>query len=330
MSTERALGRMRSSRNFNIGTLPAFATSMALRTSSISSFLRRASATTVVLFLEPGLRPALPFWNGRPRRRGASGGMISDFFELIGVQPNHTHRSYSELSRRPVAKRRQSCRRHGTRHRVNPAYLREWGFPRPSRFLATLRARGPYPLLAISGELGSAKTVLSKMLKALIDTSAAPVRTLPREERELMIAANNGYLLAFDKLSGLPPGSRYWGERREFRGAAALYRRRRGRSPGRLHLRKHGHLAIVQNISQQHSTERAFNKLTRTFATQMEALKRPDRRGAEGHGAARANVMLATWTAAIWAASIRKWQSNLETMDAAVHVGNNRRCSGEY
>ena len=70
--------------------------------------------------------------------------------------------------------------------------------------MATLRARGPYPLLAISGEQGSAKTVLSKMLKALIDASAAPVRALPREERELMIAANNGYLLAFDKLSGLP------------------------------------------------------------------------------------------------------------------------------
>ena len=167
--------------------------------------------------------------------------------------------------------------------------------------MATLRARGPYPLLAISGELGSAKTVLSKMLKALIDTSAAPVRTLPREERELMIAANNGYLLAFDKLSGLPA----WlsdalcrlASGGSFAGAAALYRRRRGRSPGRLHLRKHGRLAIVQNISQQHSTERAFNKLTRTFATQMEALKRYRIGGEqEGHGAARANVMLATWS----------------------------------
>jgi hypothetical protein len=31
--------------------------------------------------------------------------------------------------------------------------------------LATLRPRGPYPLLAISGEQGSAKTVLSKMLR---------------------------------------------------------------------------------------------------------------------------------------------------------------------
>jgi hypothetical protein len=32
--------------------------------------------------------------------------------------------------------------------------------------LAALRSGGPYPLLAISGEQGSAKTVLSKMLKA--------------------------------------------------------------------------------------------------------------------------------------------------------------------
>jgi hypothetical protein len=58
--------------------------------------------------------------------------------------------------------------------------------------------------LAISGEQGSAKTILSKMLKALVDPNVAPVRALPREERELMIAANNGYLLAFDNLSNLP------------------------------------------------------------------------------------------------------------------------------
>jgi hypothetical protein len=70
--------------------------------------------------------------------------------------------------------------------------------------LATLRSHGPYPLLAVSGEQGSAKTVLSKLLKALVDPNVAPVRTIPREDRELMIAAGNGYLLAFDNLSGLP------------------------------------------------------------------------------------------------------------------------------
>jgi hypothetical protein len=76
-----------------------------------------------------------------------------------------------------------------------------------SWLLSTLRPSGPYPLLAISGEQGSAKTVLSKMLKALVDPNVAPVRALAREERELMIAANNGHLLAFDNLSGLPAGS---------------------------------------------------------------------------------------------------------------------------
>jgi hypothetical protein len=71
--------------------------------------------------------------------------------------------------------------------------------------LAALRSGDPYPLLAISGEQGSAKTVLSKVLRALIDPNVAPVRALPREQRELMIAANNGHLLAFDNLSGLSP-----------------------------------------------------------------------------------------------------------------------------
>ena len=74
-----------------------------------------------------------------------------------------------------------------------------------SWLLGALRAGGPYPLLAISGEQGSAKTVLSKMLRALVDPSVAPVRALPREERELFIAAHNGHVLAFDNLTGLPP-----------------------------------------------------------------------------------------------------------------------------
>ena len=70
--------------------------------------------------------------------------------------------------------------------------------------LASLRPVGPYPLLAVSGEQGSAKTVLSKLLRALIDPNTASVRALAREQRELSIAANNGHLLAFDNLSVLP------------------------------------------------------------------------------------------------------------------------------
>src|SRR6202047_2103950 len=47
--------------------------------------------------------------------------------------------------------------------------------------LGALRSGGPYPLLAISGEQGSAKTVLSKLLKALID---------PRSEHSRETSAN--------------------------------------------------------------------------------------------------------------------------------------------
>jgi hypothetical protein len=38
---------------------------------------------------------------------------------------------------------------------------------------------------------------------SLIDPNAAPVRTAPREERDLFIAAGNGHLLAFDNLSDI-------------------------------------------------------------------------------------------------------------------------------
>jgi hypothetical protein len=74
-----------------------------------------------------------------------------------------------------------------------------------SWLLAALRSSGPYPVLAISGEQGSAKTVLSKMLRALVDPNVAAVRALPRDERELFIAADNAHVLAFDNISRLRP-----------------------------------------------------------------------------------------------------------------------------
>jgi hypothetical protein len=46
--------------------------------------------------------------------------------------------------------------------------------------------------------------VLTKILRALIDPNAASTRAPPREERDLVIAANNGHILAFDNLSSLP------------------------------------------------------------------------------------------------------------------------------
>jgi hypothetical protein len=70
--------------------------------------------------------------------------------------------------------------------------------------LACLRNHGPYPVLVLSGEHGSAKSTFSGILRALLDPNTAPLRALPRENRDLFIAANNGHVLAFDNLSGLP------------------------------------------------------------------------------------------------------------------------------
>lgn len=71
--------------------------------------------------------------------------------------------------------------------------------------IGALNGRGPYPVLVCSGEQGSAKSTLSRVVKALIDPTKAALRSEPRDERDLMIAACNGHLLAFDNLSTVPP-----------------------------------------------------------------------------------------------------------------------------
>ena len=70
--------------------------------------------------------------------------------------------------------------------------------------LACLRNRGPYPVIVLSGEQGSAKSTFSRILRTLLDPSTAPLRALPREDRDLFIAASNSHVLVFDNVSGLP------------------------------------------------------------------------------------------------------------------------------
>lgn len=71
--------------------------------------------------------------------------------------------------------------------------------------LAALRPGFPFPLLAVNGEQGSAKSTLCRLLRALVDPNLAPLRRAPRDERDLMIAANNSWVVAFDNLSGIRP-----------------------------------------------------------------------------------------------------------------------------
>ena len=67
--------------------------------------------------------------------------------------------------------------------------------------LAALRATGPFPVLVLTGEHGSAKSTCARMLRALVDPHEAPLRAPPRNEHDLFIAARNAHVLAFDNLS---------------------------------------------------------------------------------------------------------------------------------
>ncbi len=70
---------------------------------------------------------------------------------------------------------------------------------------ATLRPCGPYPILELTGEQGCGKSTQARALRRLVDPNAADLRSQPRDERDLVIAANNGWDLGFDNLSGVEP-----------------------------------------------------------------------------------------------------------------------------
>jgi hypothetical protein len=69
--------------------------------------------------------------------------------------------------------------------------------------LAALRDRGPFPVLVLTGEHGTAKSTFARIVRALIDPHTTALRSLPREDRDLFIAANNGLVIAIDNVSTL-------------------------------------------------------------------------------------------------------------------------------
>jgi hypothetical protein len=69
--------------------------------------------------------------------------------------------------------------------------------------VAAMRPSGPYPVLALLGEQGTAKSTTEELLRALIDPNVAPLRAEPMDVRDVMIAASNGWCIAFDNLSDI-------------------------------------------------------------------------------------------------------------------------------
>jgi len=72
--------------------------------------------------------------------------------------------------------------------------------------IGAMRPKGPYSILILLGPQGSAKSTYSRILRSIIDPSKAPLRTIPKSERDLAISATNSFVVTIDNLSSIS----YW------------------------------------------------------------------------------------------------------------------------
>lgn len=83
---------------------------------------------------------------------------------------------------------------------VNVADDRSWALVK-GWLRGCLQDRGPYPVLCLYGEHGSAKSTTARMLRLLADPATPALRAEPREIRDLAIAARSCWFVAFDNIS---------------------------------------------------------------------------------------------------------------------------------
>jgi hypothetical protein len=69
--------------------------------------------------------------------------------------------------------------------------------------LGALLPSGPYPVLVLHGEQGSAKSTTVRALRSLIDPHVTLLRSAPRDEQNLFVAAQNNWVVCWDNLSHL-------------------------------------------------------------------------------------------------------------------------------
>lgn len=69
--------------------------------------------------------------------------------------------------------------------------------------LSVLWPRGPYAILVLNGEHGSAKTTACKVVRGMTDPNGVPIRSVPRNPDDLFVTATNSRLMALDNISVL-------------------------------------------------------------------------------------------------------------------------------
>lgn len=72
-----------------------------------------------------------------------------------------------------------------------------------SWLVTVFRPGKPFPVLVLHGEQGSGKSTTAKVLRSLIDPNKSSLRSSPKDERDLMIAASNSWVVSLDNLSSM-------------------------------------------------------------------------------------------------------------------------------
>lgn len=67
--------------------------------------------------------------------------------------------------------------------------------------IGSLRDRGPYPILVLNGQQGTGKSLLSRLLRSLVDPTSPAIQGPPKDEAALIVTAQNCHLLTLDNLS---------------------------------------------------------------------------------------------------------------------------------
>ena len=70
--------------------------------------------------------------------------------------------------------------------------------------VGAFKVGGPYPILIINGEQGSSKSTTTRLLRRLVDPHARDMREPPANNRDLVAAIKNSYMMAIDNVSSIP------------------------------------------------------------------------------------------------------------------------------
>ena len=73
-----------------------------------------------------------------------------------------------------------------------------------AHILAVMRPNANYPVLVMTGEQGSCKSTLFRLIVRLTDPRSPEQRSLPDSEDNLITAAKGAHVLPFDNISGMP------------------------------------------------------------------------------------------------------------------------------